>query len=196
MSNHRVSAALLASAALLLPFSAFGQPAAGGAPEGSPPSANQAPAAPSNARLTEGEEVNFALDDALSSATSAEGDKFSITTTSPLKLADGTVIPAGYHGRGEVSSVEKRGMMGKAGQLSVRLEYVMIGDTKVPLRASKSQEGKSNQTTTIVLSLLVTPLFLLMHGKDATIPKGQAIVGYVDTNVEVATPVAPPPVRN
>ncbi|MFI4974499.1 MAG: hypothetical protein ACHP84_08175 [Caulobacterales bacterium] len=62
----------------------------------------------------------------------------------------------------------------------------MIGDTKVHLRANKSQEGKSTQSTTIVLSLLVSPLFLLMHGKDATIPKGQAVVGYVDSDVDIA----------
>jgi hypothetical protein len=34
----------------------------------------------------------------------------------------------------------------------VRLDYFMIGETKVHLRANKSQDGKSNQTT-IVLSL-------------------------------------------
>ena len=136
------------------------------------------------------------LNDAVSSATSAEGDKFSITMSDPIKLADGTVIPAGYHGRGEVSDVEKRGMMGKAGQLSVRLEYIMIGETKIRLRANKSQDGKSTQGTTIALALLISPLFLLMHGKDATIPKGQAIVGYVDSDVEVTTPLAPPPTPN
>lgn len=111
-------------------------------------------------------------------------------------MADGTVIPAGYQGRGEVSDVEKRGMMGRAGQLSVRLDYIAIGDTRVRLRANKSSEGQSNQSSALVLSLLITPFFLLMRGKDATIPKGQSIVGYVDANVDIPTPVAPPPAAN
>ena len=71
----------------------------------------------------------------------------------------------------------------------------MIGETKVHLRANKSQDGKSNQTT-IVLSLLISPLFLLVHGKDATIPKGQVIVGYVDTDVALPSPFAAPPIQN
>ena len=84
-------------------------------------------------------------------------------------------------------------MMGKAGQLSVRLDYVRIGNTKVRLRSNQSHEGRSNQTNAIVLSLLVTPLFLLMHGKDATIPKGQTVVGYVDDDASVTLPATPPP---
>ena len=132
------------------------------------------------------------MDEALSSATSAEGDEFSITTSDPISLDGGVVIPAGFHGRGEVTSVERKGMLGKAGQLSVRLDYVRIGDTKVRLRSNQSHEGKSNQTSVIVLSLLVTPLFLLMHGKDAKIPEGQAIVGFVDDDVEVTLPATPP----
>jgi hypothetical protein len=206
MSNHRISTALVASAVFLLPICAVGQPAPNAAPSSAaalPPAVVQAPTlvapapvAPTILRLPEGTEVDLTLNDTLSSATAAEGDKFSITTADPIKLTDGTVIPAGYRGRGEVSAVEKRGMMGKAGQLSVRLDYVMLGDTKVHLRANKSQEGKSTQSTTIVLSLLISPLFLLMHGKDATIPKGQAIVGYVDSDVQIASPVAAPPMEH
>ena len=83
-------------------------------------------------------------------------------------------------------------MMGKAGQLSVRLDYLRIGDTKVRLRSNQSHEGKSNQTNAIVLSLLITPLFLLMHGKDATIAKGQTVTGYVDDDADVTLPATPP----
>jgi hypothetical protein len=39
-------------------------------------------------------------------------------------------------------------------------------------------------------------LFLLVHGKDATIPKGQVIVGYVDTDVALPSPFAAPPIQN
>lgn len=208
MSTHRVAAALVASAVFLLPPYASGQPAPAAAAPASPTIQAAAPAVPDAAppaaarpstsasiKLEEGTEVSLTLDDELSSSTSQEGDKFSVTVSDPITLADGTVIPAGYRGRGEVSGVEKRGMMGKAGQLSVRLEYIMLGDTKVRLRANKSQEGKSTQSTTIVLSLLVTPLFLLMKGKDAKIPKGFAVKGYVDSSVEVARPLVAPPVR-
>ena len=58
--------------------------------------------------------------------------------------------------------------------------------------SDQSREGKSNQSSAIVLSLLVTPLFLLMHGKDATIPEGQAIIRFVDDDADGALPVSPP----
>lgn len=202
MSTHRVTATLVACAIFLCPACASAQPTPAdisptievAAPVGAD-AAPQPVAAPSPIRVEEGAEVSLTLDEALSSATAAVGDKFSVTVAEPITLADGSVIPAGYRGRGEVSSVEKRGMLGKAGQLSVRLEYVMLGDTKVHLRANRSQDGKSTQSTTIVLSLLITPLFLLMKGKDATIPKGFAVKGYVDASVQVARPLAPPPAR-
>jgi hypothetical protein len=207
MSAHRVSAALLSSVALLLPAIASAQPssaapapaaamASAAAPATMPdpaPMPVAAPAAPTSVHLAEGVEVSFTLDDALSSATAAVGDRFGVTISEPVTLADGTVIAAGYRGRGEVSSVEKKGMLGKAGQINVRLDYVMVGDTKVPLRASQSQEGKSTQSTTIVLAVVVSPLFLLMKGKDATIPKGSTLKGYIDAAVDIAAPLASPP---
>jgi len=36
----------------------------------------------------------------------------------------GTVIPAGYSGKAEVTAAEKNGMLGKPGQLSIRLNYI------------------------------------------------------------------------
>jgi hypothetical protein len=125
--------------------------------------------APARLRLREGTEVHLTLDEPLSSKTAAEGDRFKITVAEPITLDDGAVIPAGYRGRGEVSAVERPGMMGKAGQLNVRLDYILIGDVKI------------------------TPLFLLMKGKEATIPRGQALVGYVDDDVTIAQPLAAPP---
>ena len=173
----------------------YGQPApATGAVASQPSPAAAAPPspAPAHVRLPEGTVIRFTLDEPLSSATAADGDEFSITTSDPVTLADGVVIPAGFHGRGEVTAVEKKGMMGKAGQLSVRLDYVRIGNAKVRLRSDQTREGKSNQSSAIVLSLLVTPLFLLMHGKDAAIPKGQSIIAFVDDDVDVPLPATPP----
>jgi hypothetical protein len=207
MTLSRALAALAAASVLVAPVSSYAQAAhlpsavsdlaPSPAPPAAPPAAvatdpTPAPAAPAHVRLREGTEVRFTLGEALSSATSAEGDEFEITTSDPIDLGNGITIPAGFRGRGEVTSVEKKGMMGKAGQLSVRLDYMRIGDTKVRLRSNQSHEGKSNQTNAIVLSLLVTPLFLLMHGKDATIPKGQAVTGYVDDDADISLPALPP----
>jgi hypothetical protein len=145
------------------------------------------------AKIPEGTEVHLHLNEPISSATAAVGDTFSISTDEEIRLADGTVIPAGYSGKGEVSAAEKNGMMGKAGQLSIRLNYIRIGDVHVHLRANKGGEGKSGVTSTIVLSVLFGPLGLLKHGHNIVFPKGQPLTAYVDEDTQIGLPVATPP---
>lgn len=151
------------------------------------------PPTKSTVRILDGTEVRVRLDDTLSSKTASVGDEFSITLDEPIRLADGTVISEGYRGRGSVTAVHKVEMMGKAGELSLRLDYIRIGDTRVHLRGNQGGEGKSMQSTAIALSLLVTPLFLLRHGHDMVFPKGQHITAYVDEDASILLPVTPPP---
>jgi hypothetical protein len=147
-------------------------------------------------RVPEGTEVAIRLDEPLSSATASAGDVFSISTDEDIRLADGMVIPAGYRGKGEVTAAHKKEMLGKAGELAIRLDYVRIGDVRLHLRAVKSVEGKSTLTTTLVLTLVVTPLFLMHHGHEVVFPKGQRIVAYVDDDAVIPFPIARPPVED
>lgn len=144
--------------------------------------------------LREGTELHIRFEDALSSATASEGDRFSISLETPITLADGTVIPAGYRGAGEVTHSEKRKMMGQAGELNVRIDYIRIGDTRIQLRGQKGGEGDSRVGTTVALTVLFGPIGLLKKGKDIEIQKGQAVTVYVDTDATVPLPLAPPPV--
>jgi hypothetical protein len=137
--------------------------------------------------------VRVRIEDQLSSATSAAGDTFSISTDEDIELPDGGVIPAGYRGRGEVVEAHKKEMLGKGGELAIRLDYVRIGNVRVHLRANKTGEGKSGLTTALVLSFVLTPLFLMHHGGDVVFPKGQSIKAYVDDDVDVPLPAPAPP---
>ncbi|MGI8841848.1 MAG: hypothetical protein ACR2F8_13875 [Caulobacteraceae bacterium] len=144
-------------------------------------------------KIPEGTEVHIAIDDPLSSKTSSAGDMFAFRTTEAIRLSDGTLLPEGYRGRGEVTDVEKKGMLGKAGHLNIRLDYLMVGDVHVHLRQSTGVEGKSGVGTTVALALIVSPLFLMHHGAEAVIPKGQAMTAFVDEDTLVANP--PPAAR-
>ncbi len=160
------------------------------------PPLTEAPAPPparTSVRIPEGTEVRVQFDEQLSSATASSGDTFSISTDEDIRLSDGTIIRAGYRGKGEVTSADKNGMMGKAGQLNVRLIYMKIGDMRVRLRASKGEEGKNAVTSTVVLTVLFGPLGLIKHGHNIVIPKGQTMVAYVDDDADIPFPVAPPP---
>lgn len=144
--------------------------------------------------LNEGTPIRIRLEDQLSSATNHAGDEFTISTDEDIDLADGTVIAAGYRGRGEVVDAHKKEMLGKPGELDIKLDYVRIGNTRVHLRAIKSGEGRSGQTTTIVLSFLLTPLFLMHHGANVVFPRGQTVTAYVDEDTTILLPAPAPPI--
>lgn len=159
------------------------------------PAAVAGPAVAKTLKLQEGTEVEIEFGDKLSSATASAGDRFSIILSDSIKVGDVT-IPSGYAGRGEVVSADKKGYMGKAGELNVRLEYIRIGDTRVRLRASKGGEGKGAMGATVALTVLFGPLGLLKRGHDIEIQRGQAMMAYLDQDAEITLPLAPPPERD
>jgi len=120
---------------------------------------------------------------------------FAFRTTEAIQLPDGTVLPEGYRGRGEVTDVEKKGMLGKAGHLNLRLDYFAVGDVHVRLRRSTGVEGKSGVGATVALALIVSPLFLMHHGAEAVIPKGQAMTAFVDEDTQITNPPPPPSIN-
>ena len=152
--------------------------------------------APSSARLPEGTEVHLQLGERLSSATATVGDTFQVTSDEEIKLPDGSILPAGYAGKGEVTVAEKTGMLGKSGELGIRMNYLRIGDARVRLRSNKSGEGKSGVTNAVVVTVLFGPLGLLVHGHSIIYPKGQEVLAYVDQDAQISLPVASPPKEN
>lgn len=150
-------------------------------------------AAAATVKVPEGTEMQIRFNDSLSSGKNKEGDTFSISLDDTVRLADGVVLKPGYRGKGEVTGAKKKGMIGQAGELNVRLNYIKIGDTRVHLRANKGGEGKGAMGATIALTVLFGPLGLLKHGHDVEIPSGQVITAYVDDDAEIELPVAAPP---
>lgn len=148
---------------------------------------------PQMAHIPEGTEIPIRIDEKLSSKTNTEGDRFTITLADDVKLPSGLVIPAGYRGVGEVTDAEKNGMLGKAGSLNVRFDYIRIGDTRVRLRGSRGQEGKGGTGTVVALTVLFGPLGLLAKGHNVEVKKGQEMTVYVDQDADIAVPLAPPP---
>lgn len=144
-------------------------------------------------KVPEGTEMHIRFNDNLSSGKNSEGDQFSITLDEPIELADGQKIQNGYRGKGEVTSAKKKGMMGQAGEMNVRLNYIRVGDTRIRLRAQKGGDGKSSVGATVALTILFGPLGLLKHGHDIEIKSGQVITAYADEDANVDLPVAPPP---
>lgn len=102
---------------------------------------------------------------------------------------NGTVVIAkGSAGMGKVTEAQPKRRMGRAGKLEIVLTYARLADLEtVPVRAVKESKGKNaavGMTVGIVaagvLFFPAAPLFLLMKGKDTTVPEGAEVVAYVD----------------
>ncbi len=144
-------------------------------------------------KVPEGTEMAIRVEDSLSSSTSHEGDRFSISLDDDVKLSDGTVLRAGYRGVGEVIEARDNGMLGKNGKLNVRLVYLKVGDDRVRLRATKGAKGETRVGATVATVILFWPAAPFIKGKDVSIKKGAIMTAYVDQDISLPSPLPLPP---
>jgi hypothetical protein len=103
------------------------------------------------------------------------------------------VVPKDSRASGTVITAHKKRRMGRAGKLDVSIESVQLADgEKAALRAVKESQGGSHTGIMaggmVATSLIVwpaAPVFLLMHGKDVTIPKGTEVTAYISGDVKL-----------
>ncbi len=137
--------------------------------------------------IPDGTEFNVTPTEEINSKHATEGDVVVFRVVDDVEVTGHTVIRKGAIVKGMVTNVEGRGMLGKAGKLSVRIDKTTaIDGQKVRLRASKGKEGGSNTGKVIALSILVTPLFLLMRGNTARIKPGMQIPVFTDEDKRVS----------
>src|SRR2546425_7692109 len=142
----------LSSAMLLLCFGSVAAaqdtsstaPATPAAPKSSPAVQPPAAAVEPSAKLVlkEGADVKLKFAQDLSSKTAADDDPVNLVLDEDLKVGDVTVAKAGAKALGTVTHAKKAGMMGKGGELNLRLEYLLVGDSRMRLRGTKGKEGE------------------------------------------------------
>jgi hypothetical protein len=136
-------------------------------------------------KLTEGTEIELKFVDALSSKTAAEGDPVNLTLAEDIKVGDVVVAKAGAKAVGTISHAKKAGMMGKAGELNMRIEHIKVGDNRIRLRGSKGKEGEGKEGTMIALTILFGPIGLIKKGKNVEIKEGTAIKAFVNEDISL-----------
>lgn len=182
--------ALLVFSPILLAQSA--PPPTQAPPAAQSPAVPQQPApaaeAPAKLILREGTDVKLKFAQDLSSKTAAEDDPVNLVLDEDLKVGDVIVAKAGAKALGTVTHVKKAGMMGKAGELNMRLEYVIVGDARMKLRGTKGKEGQGKEGTAVALTVLFGPLGLMKHGKNVDIKEGTPLAAFVDQDFTVPAP--------
>jgi hypothetical protein len=160
------------------------QPAAQGSQAVQAPA--QAAETPAKLTLKEGTDVKLKFAQDLSSKTATDDDPVNLVLDEDLKVGDVTVVKAGAKALGTVTHAKKAGMMGKGGELNLRLEYLLAGDTRMRLRGTKGKEGEGKVGAAVALTVLFGPIGLIKHGKNVEVKQGTPLLAYVDQDFTVS----------
>jgi len=143
--------------------------------------------------LLDGTPVKLKLNRNLSSADARVGETADFEVLEDVKIGDVVVIPKNGSALATVTEAQPKRRLGRGGKLNVNIDYVrLVNGDKAALRAVKETKGGGHtgaMTGAIVATSIVffpaAPLFLFMHGKDITIPKGTEITAYVNGDMRL-----------
>jgi len=145
----------------------------------------QAAEPPAKLILKEGADVKLKFAQDLSSKTATDDDPVNLVLDEDLKVGDVTVVKAGAKALGTVTHAKKAGMMGKGGELNLRLEYLIAGDSRMRLRGTKGKEGEGKVGAAVALTVLFGPIGLIKHGKNVEVKEGTPLRAFVDQDFAV-----------
>ena len=143
--------------------------------------------------LLDGTAVKLRLAENLTSATSKTGDSVPFEVTEDV-LVDGVlVLPKGSQALATVTEANPKKSMGRGGKLNVNVDSARLADgEKVQLRASQDNKVGGHvgamtgaMVATSIVFFPAAPLFLFVHGKDITIPKGTEITAFVEGDMKL-----------
>lgn len=141
--------------------------------------------------LEDGTPVKLRLTRNLSSADDKTGDRVDFDVLEDVKVKDVILIPRGGIAWATITEAQPKRRMARGGKLDVNIDDVRLADgEKVPLRAVKEAKGGGHTGAmtgamigTAIVFFPAAPLFLFMHGKDITIPKGTEITAYINGDI-------------
>ena len=156
-----------------------------------PPATSAAPAAVAPAEkviLKEGADVSLKFAQDVNSKTANDDDPVALVLDQDIKIGDVVVVKAGAKAVGTITHAKKAGMLGKAGELNMRLDYLITDAGRLRLRGTKGKEGEGKVGATVALTVLFGPIGLIKHGKNVEIKQGTPLLVYTDENYEVPAP--------
>jgi len=172
------------------------QTTAPGDPKTAPVQSTTAPKTPLMFGLTEDTPVRIKLARTMTSKDARVDERVDFEVLEDVKVGDVIVIERGAMAIATVTEAQPKRRMGRAGKLHMNIDYIRLSSgEKVPLRAVKGGSGGNHiaamtgaMVATGIVFFPAAPLFLFMHGKDITIPKGTEVTAYVaaDTPLDPA----------
>jgi hypothetical protein len=143
--------------------------------------------------LEEGTPVRLRINRTVSSADAHTGDNVDFEVLDDISVNGTLVIPKGGLAFATVTEAQPKRRMARGGKLDMNIDYVkLVTGEKAALRAVKDVKGGGHtggmvggMVATSIVFFPAAPLFLLMHGKDISIPKGTEITAYVNGDMKM-----------
>jgi hypothetical protein len=137
--------------------------------------------------------VRLRINRTISSADAHTGDTVDFEVLDDITVNGTLVIPKGGLASATVTDAQPKRRMARGGKLDMNIDYVkLVSGEKAALRAVKDLKGGGHtggmvggMVATSIVFFPAAPLFLLMHGKDISIPKGTEITAYVNGDMKL-----------
>ena len=114
------------------------------------------------------------------------GQRINLEVSSPVDVNGITVIPAGTPAWGELTGVRNKGMWGKSGKLDAQMLFLRVNGRQIRLTGAFNDKGVTG-TGAVVGAVLLLPLAgFFMTGTSAVLPKGGAVNGFIDEDVQLS----------
>lgn len=139
-----------------------------------PAASQESPSASKKLLLAEGTEVKLRMAQDISSRSARPGELIELALAEDLKVGDVVVAKAGARSLGEVVKARRPDFWGEAGEVSIRVHFLRVGDKKVEIRGAAGAAGTR---------------YIIVRGSQAIIKAGTAVKGFVAADTDVV-PVA------
>jgi len=149
--------------------------------------------------LENGTKIRMKLVDKVSSGLHKEGDEVNFIVAEDVRMGDLVLIKEGARATGIVAELISRGRVGKAGKLTINLDYAKaVNGKKVPINGTINKKGEDKVFLSLGLTLIlaVLPVGLLIRGEEATLPAGYQVQARTDRDVKISVDDNLVPVKN
>jgi hypothetical protein len=137
----------------------------------------ETPQEPKTVMLAEGTAVLLRMAQDVSSRGTKAGEPVELTLAEDLKVGDVTVAKAGERASGEVVQAKRPDFWGEAGEVSIRVHFLRIGNKRVEIRGALGSAGKR---------------YVVIRGSQGIIKTGTTVKAFVAADTEVVAISEPP----
>ncbi len=136
--------------------------------------------------LLDGSPVELEIADVLNTMTLKRGDRFRIRLHAPVSAAEGTVLPAGVEGVGDVVHVEPGRASGKAAELILAARYLDYQGKRIKLRGMKLSASGSNRSGMVAgVSIAIGVFAAFIHGGNIEIPADTIVSAKIGETLQL-----------